>query len=148
MRFFHPRLIYYDSSISEGVLQTMPILLSMAFGENLRKLRKENGLTQQELAEKAGVSQQLIGHYENGFRAPKLEKAILLAKALGVPVETINGQLERKRQADGAPHKHRNSRAIKMQEIFEQLPPEKQKSVLDHAKALVSKARRMNSTAG
>lgn len=139
MKFFHPRLIYYDSSISEGVLQTMPILLSMAFGENLRKLRKENGLTQQDLAKKAGVSQQLIGHYENGIRAPKLEKAILLAKALGMPVEVINGQLERKKPTESAPHKHRNSRVIKMQEIFEQLPPDKQKSVLDHAKALLSK---------
>lgn len=102
-------------------------------------MRKENGLTQQDLAKKAGVSQQLIGHYENGFRAPKLEKAILLAKALGVPVEVINGQLEKKKSAETMPRKHRNSRVIKIQEIFEQLSPDKQKSVLDHAKALLHK---------
>jgi len=117
----------------------MTILITMAFGENLHKLRKEKGLTQQDLAKKAGVSQQLIGHYENGIRAPKLEKAILLAKALGVPVEAINGQLEKRKSAEATTHKHRNSRVIKMQEIFEKLSPEKQKSVLDHAKALLHK---------
>lgn len=83
--------------------------------------------------------QRLIGHYENGIRAPKLEKAMLLAKALGVAVEAINGQLERKKSAETTPHKHRNSREIKMQEIFEKLSPEKQKAILDHAKALLQK---------
>lgn len=117
----------------------MLILMSMAFGESLHKLRKEKGLTQQDLARKAGVSQQLIGHYETGIRAPKLEKAILLAKALGVPVEVMNGQLEKKKPAEIMPHKHRNSRAIKMQEIFDRLSPDKQKSILDHAKALLHK---------
>jgi transcriptional regulator with XRE-family HTH domain len=89
------------------------------------------------LAKQAGVSQQLIGHYENGIRAPKLEKAILLAKALGVPVEAITGQLEKRNLGEVRPHKHRNSRVIKMQEVFERLSCEKQKAIFDHAKALL-----------
>jgi transcriptional regulator with XRE-family HTH domain len=67
---------------------------------------------QQDLAKQAGVSQQLIGHYENGIRAPKLEKAILLAKALGVPVEAINGQLEKRKPGESRPHQHRKIWAI------------------------------------
>jgi transcriptional regulator with XRE-family HTH domain len=115
----------------------MLIITSMAFGENLRKLRKEKGLSQQELAKKAGVSQQVIGHYEKGIRAPKLEQAILVAKALGMSVEEIYGQLERRKPAAATPHRHKNTRAAKMEEVFELLPADKQKAILDHAKALL-----------
>ena len=62
-------------------------IISMEFGERLKDLRKKSGLTQVELARKAGVTQTLVTYYETGARKPKLEKAILLAKALNVAVE-------------------------------------------------------------
>src|SRR3546814_7924487 len=37
-----------------------------ALGERIAKARKERGLTQQQLADKLGVSQQTLAHYEVG----------------------------------------------------------------------------------
>ena len=44
-----------------------------ALAEKLRRLRKAQGLTQGELAEKAGVSINTIVRYETGKNSPKLE---------------------------------------------------------------------------
>lgn len=58
----------------------------MHVGENIRKLRRKKGLTQAELANKMGVSQQMVNQYENGKLNPKLETAKKIASALEVPV--------------------------------------------------------------
>lgn len=56
----------------------------MNTGENIRKIRKEKGLTQRELGELSGISQKQIGLYEQGKRNPKLETLEKIAKGLGV----------------------------------------------------------------
>ena len=53
-------------------------------GDKIQKLRKEKGLTQAELAKKAGLSEISIRKYENNDRKPKLETIRKIAKALGV----------------------------------------------------------------
>ncbi len=63
----------------------------MGFSENLKKYRKEKGMSQAELARKAGVSEISIRKYENNERSPKLETRIALASALGVPFNDLNG---------------------------------------------------------
>lgn len=49
----------------------------------LRELRKKAGLTQQELAEAIGITEQAIGHYEMGRRQLSVPIAKKIAKALG-----------------------------------------------------------------
>lgn len=44
----------------------------MAFGNNIKKLREEKNLTQQQLADKLYVSRQTICRWENGSRCPDL----------------------------------------------------------------------------
>ncbi len=56
----------------------------MTIGEKIRKIRKENGLTQKQLGEKLGVSYQMIAQYENGKRNPKINTVISIASALNV----------------------------------------------------------------
>ena len=58
---------------------------TLIIGEKIRQIRKEKGLTQKELADKAGLSTMSIRRYENGERvAPeKLLKSI--ARALNLP---------------------------------------------------------------
>lgn len=51
-------------------------------GENIRRLRKERGLTQKELAKKCGMQYTLIGHYEQGRAHPKLATVNKIAQAL------------------------------------------------------------------
>jgi len=51
--------------------------------EEILEMRKRLGLTQQELADKLEVSQQLVSYWETGQREPKKEHIILLAEELG-----------------------------------------------------------------
>lgn len=53
-------------------------------GEKLRRLRERLGLTQKEVAEKAGVSYGLIGQIESGRTQSSVTTLSLLAEALGV----------------------------------------------------------------
>ncbi len=56
----------------------------MTFGQQLRELRKAKGMTQRELAQKAGISFTYVSKLETGIMSPPREKVILsLAKALG-----------------------------------------------------------------
>ena len=55
----------------------------------IKRLRKEAGLRQEDLAEKLGVSRQTIIAIENDKYNPTLELAMKLAKQLGKNVEDI-----------------------------------------------------------
>ena len=57
----------------------------MTTGEQIKKYRKERGMTQKELATHLKVSQQLIGQYENNKKNPKIETLYKIAMALDVP---------------------------------------------------------------
>lgn len=59
------------------------------FGENLRKYRKEAGLTQQQLADRIGCTRGLISQYEKGITNPSLESVIKIAKALSVKMDAL-----------------------------------------------------------
>lgn len=57
---------------------------------NIRKLRFfANEMTQQELAEKAGVSRQTIIAVEAGKYSPSLELAFRIADVFGVPINEV-----------------------------------------------------------
>lgn len=58
---------------------------------SLRQAREQAGLTQVELAERAGVSRQLVGGVEAGRHVPSVDAAIRLARALDVSVEELFG---------------------------------------------------------
>lgn len=55
----------------------------------MKELRARHDLTQEELADKAGVVRQTIGLIEKGDIIPGGENMIKLAKALQVPVEEL-----------------------------------------------------------
>jgi putative transcriptional regulator len=63
---------------------------------HLKTWRIDANLTQQELAERIGVSRKTINTVENGIFVPSTVLALKLAKALGATVE----QLFELRQAD------------------------------------------------
>lgn len=58
-------------------------------GKRIKRLRERQGLTQEELARKAGVRQSAVNNYEAGIRTPKDIIKIRLADALGETVENI-----------------------------------------------------------
>ncbi|HLN60825.1 MAG TPA: substrate-binding domain-containing protein [Symbiobacteriaceae bacterium] len=56
---------------------------------NLKQVRTRLGLSQQDLADAAGVTRQTIGAVESGLYAPSATVAIRLARVLGCPVESL-----------------------------------------------------------
>lgn len=65
----------------------------MTVGENIKRIRKEKGITQKELGERlGGISQQQIGQWENGDKNPKFETIMKLASALGCSVRELESK--------------------------------------------------------
>ena len=58
---------------------------------NLKAIRVHSGMTQEELAEKAGVSRIMISMYENGTAEPSARTKDALCSALGVSVMQLEG---------------------------------------------------------
>jgi transcriptional regulator with XRE-family HTH domain len=72
------------------------------FGGRLRVLREKAGLSQRELAEKAGCNQFTVAKLERGAQEPAWPLVLALAKALGVTCEAFNGE------AGGEPQESRS----------------------------------------
>ncbi len=64
----------------------------MTLGETIRELRREKGLSQEQLAERTGLSRQTIYKWESGQAAPDLENLKTLAGALGTTVSRLLGE--------------------------------------------------------
>lgn len=56
----------------------------MALAEKIKQIRERNGMTQKQVAELMGISQQAYGQYESGSRKPKSETLQRIAQALNV----------------------------------------------------------------
>ena len=59
------------------------------FKDNLIQLRKYKQLTQEDLAEKVGVTRQAIAKWESGETMPDLERSRMLAEALEVSLDDL-----------------------------------------------------------
>jgi len=65
----------------------------MTFGERLRKLRTEKGITQLQLGQKIGVSDRVIGYYESDDRFPKDDETLKrLADFFDVSLDELLGR--------------------------------------------------------
>lgn len=66
----------------------------MKFNENLKYLRKREGITQEELAEKLNVSRQSVTKWESGQSLPDIEKVKEIAYMFSVSVDSLVGDIE------------------------------------------------------
>ena len=64
----------------------------MEFGDMLKAIRKERGLSQDELASRLGTTKQVISRYETKQRVPRLSVVADYAAKLGVPLALLSGQ--------------------------------------------------------
>ena len=60
---------------------------AVEFGQAIRRVRKDQGLTQQELALTANTAPRFISDLENGKATCQIGKALHLAKCLGLHFE-------------------------------------------------------------
>jgi transcriptional regulator with XRE-family HTH domain len=63
--------------------------LALAVRRRIRQLRRDRGLTQEELCERAGISVDAVTRIESGSRVPTLSTLDAIAGALGVPVAAL-----------------------------------------------------------
>ena len=63
----------------------------ITFGDRLRQIRKEQGLSQEELAKMLGTSKQVLSRYETNQRAPKISIAAAYAQKLKVSLDFMMG---------------------------------------------------------
>ncbi len=69
----------------------------MGFGETLRELREEKGLTQRELGRIINISDRVIGYYEANNRFPKDEYVLKqLADLFGVSLDYLVGRTNKR----------------------------------------------------
>jgi len=72
----------------------------MKFSERLKKLRKDAGLTQVDMAEKLGISQPAYASWERGIKKPTQENLVKLSKIFYVSVDYLLGNTENKQTSD------------------------------------------------
>lgn len=64
------------------------------FGTELRKLREKAGLSQEQLAEQAGVHRTYVSLLERNKKSPTLEVLFRLCRALHVPAAKLIARVE------------------------------------------------------
>ncbi len=96
-----------------------------ALGAHISELRKEQGMTQAELARALGVSQQTVFAYELGDRRVSVLILAKLAKVFGTPVEELMGLTKLPRPA----HRRLSPAGMRHAERFQQLSKTEQRFV-------------------
>ena len=61
----------------------------MSFSENLKQIRSEHHLSQEELAELLDVSRQAVSKWEQGQAYPEVEKLLLLSSKLNISLDEL-----------------------------------------------------------
>lgn len=107
-----------------------------ALGQRIAERRKAQYLTQQQLAERLGISQQTLAHYEVGRLRIAVAMLSTLAKELDVAVEDLLGEPARS-------SKNKRGPTPKLQQQLEQisqLPRAKQRFVIEMLDTVLERA--------
>ena len=87
------RLRIVSTYILRNVTYKLYVIMSGNFykqlGQNIRKYRKHLGITQQELADRLGISLNFMGKIEVAFSKPSLETLIKIAEGLNITVSEL-----------------------------------------------------------
>ena len=106
----------------------------VALGERIAQLRKERNITQVQLAEILGVSQQTIQAYEVGRRRIQVSALPVVARTLRVSLEELFGETKGRSKRGPASQLERSIERIS------ELPRPKQKFVLQMLETVLAQA--------
>ena len=67
-------------------------MLDNKIGDNIRVLRKKNGILQKDLADQLNITRQALSNYEVGKRIPDIFELIRMAEIFKVSVDEIIGR--------------------------------------------------------
>ena len=109
----------------------------IALGERIAQFRKARGITQVQLAETLGVSQQTIQAYEVGRRRIQVSTLPVVARTLSVSLEDLFGE------SDASPRKRGPAPKWQKQiEAIAQLPRAKQQFVAQVLDSVIAQVQR------
>lgn len=95
-------------------------------GQRLARIRKEQGFTQQQLAERTGLIQVLISDYEHGKLRLTAEMAVRFADVLGVTTD----DLLRGKKGAATSRRQPSLKLLRRMEQIENLSPYRQRALL------------------
>lgn len=72
----------------------------MKFNEKLIKLRKEKGLSQEELGYKLNVTRQTVSKWELGQTTPEMDKLVEIGKVFGISLDELTSETESNDEVD------------------------------------------------
>ncbi len=75
----------------------------MSFGENLKNIRKQRNITQEELAENLNVSRQAVSKWESDNGYPETEKLLAISKILNISLDYLlkdSSEMEEKKKTE------------------------------------------------
>ncbi len=75
----------------------------MEFKDKLREARQQQGMTQEQLAQRAGTSLGNVRNYEQGLRLPSWAAVVRLCRALGVSCEVFSDCIPAEEAPAGKP---------------------------------------------
>lgn len=136
LRLTSERRVYNDPMISQGGRPAKKE--RTAFGERLYQLRLAAGLSQQQLADKIGLSQRAYAYWERHPVALRPDQLEQLALALNVSVSDLIGEKEKEERKRGTGPTGR------MKQLFEQandLPRSQQQKIAAVLEAFISQNR-------
>lgn len=100
----------------------------MTFGENIANRRKENGLTQEQLAKQVCVSRPMIAQIERGSKAPHCSTRAAHCPRAELQPDGFGGGVKKKPPTEGGRWRGLNSKKAKTNNylpfgrVYEQLP--------------------------
>lgn len=107
----------------------------MTFRQKLKDLRKQHGLSREELAKKLGLSYWAISKYEQGERFPEWDTLQKIADLFGVSVDYLLGRVDDRNLSltDGPLAAHRTDDPLK------ELPEEARRSLEEFKEYILKK---------
>lgn len=76
----------YELEVSDNEYMRKNAILPRVLGKRIQKARKESEMTQEELADKVGISRAYMGYIEQGRNAPSLEVLNKIARVLRISI--------------------------------------------------------------
>lgn len=95
-------------------------IMNETFGQRLSRLRKEKGLTQEDIASRITISPQAVSKWENGNSEPDLDTLNKLADILNCSVDSLLGREETAEvEIEDAPKEEKKTQKEKEEELEE-----------------------------
>ncbi len=128
-------VLFHEFQAAAMTISTEERDFFIELGARIAQLRKARGITQVQLAETLGVSQQTIQAYEVGRRRIQVSALPVVARILDVSLEELFGAKEQSRSKRGPA-----SQLQRSVERISELPKTKQKFVIEMLDAMVAQA--------